>query len=50
VLRQAATDFLSWTKLGLAPLRIAVNVSPNQLKHKSFISELEKAIRVDQLG
>lgn len=50
VLRQAAKDFLSWTTLGLAPLRIAVNVSPNQLKHKSFISELEKALRVDQLG
>lgn len=50
VLQQAAKDFLSWTKLGLAPLRIAVNVSPNQLKHEKFIGELERALRVDQLG
>ena len=50
VLKQAAADFLSWTKLGLAPLRIAVNVSPNQLKDKNFINELQKALRVDKLG
>ncbi len=50
VLRQAAADFLSWTQMGLAPLRIAVNVSPNQLKHESFMSELERALRVDNLG
>jgi EAL domain-containing protein (putative c-di-GMP-specific phosphodiesterase class I) len=50
VLRQAAADFLSWTQLGLRPLRIAVNVSPNQLKHKNFMSELERALRVDNLG
>src|SRR5579863_1046929 len=50
VLRQAAADFLSWTQLGLAPLRIAVNVSPNQLKHKNFLKELEKALRVDKPG
>jgi EAL domain-containing protein (putative c-di-GMP-specific phosphodiesterase class I) len=50
VLRQAAADFLSWTELGLAPLRIAVNVSPNQLKHKDFMTDLEHALRVDKLG
>lgn len=50
VLRQAAADFLCWTKSRLAPLRIAVNVSPNQLKHKNFITELETALRVDKLG
>jgi EAL domain-containing protein (putative c-di-GMP-specific phosphodiesterase class I) len=48
VLRQAAADFLSWTQVGLAPPRIAVNVSPNQLKHSSFMSELEKALRIDK--
>jgi len=50
VLGQAAADFLSWTQLGLAPLRIAVNVSPNQLKHRDFLNELEKALRVDLPG
>ncbi len=50
VLRQAAADFLSWTELGLAPLRIAVNVSPCQLKDRNFMNDLEKALRVGRLG
>jgi EAL domain-containing protein (putative c-di-GMP-specific phosphodiesterase class I) len=50
VLKQAATDFLSWTRRGLAPLRIAVNVSPSQLKHENFINELERALRMDKVG
>jgi EAL domain-containing protein (putative c-di-GMP-specific phosphodiesterase class I) len=50
VLKQAAADLLSWTQQGLAPLRIAVNVSPNQLRHRNFINELEKALRIDEIG
>ncbi len=50
VLRQAADDFCRWTRQGLAPLRIAVNVSPHQLKQKNFIAELEKALRMGEVG
>ena len=50
VLKQAADDFCVWTEKGLAPLRIAVNVSPVQLKHKNFISDLESALRIDTPG
>lgn len=49
VLEQAAADFCIWTEKGLAPLRIAVNVSPNQLKHKHFIDELERALRIGKV-
>ncbi len=50
VLKQAADDFCVWTEKGLAPLRIAVNVSPVQLKHKNFIDDLEKALRINTPG
>ncbi len=36
VLRQALADFLRWQSLGLAPPRIAVNVSPLQLRDRGF--------------
>ena len=47
VLEQAATDFCLWTERGLAPLRIAVNVSPNQLKHPNVIEDLQRALFMD---
>ncbi len=50
VLKQAATDFHVWTEKGLAPPRIAVNVSPKQLKHANFIRELERTLRVGEAG
>lgn len=50
VLRQAAADFHTWTERGLAPLRIAVNVSPHQLLHENFIAELETALCIDGVG
>ena len=50
VLEQASEDFCVWTEKGLAPLRIAVNVSQVQLKHKNFIDDLAKALRINRPG
>lgn len=46
-LRQAVADYLRWRAAGLAAVRIAVNVSPLQLRHRGFIAEVEQAIGVD---
>jgi diguanylate cyclase (GGDEF)-like protein/PAS domain S-box-containing protein len=46
-LHQAITDYLRWRNAGLAAVRIAVNVSPLQLRHRGFIAEIEGAICVD---
>jgi EAL domain-containing protein (putative c-di-GMP-specific phosphodiesterase class I) len=50
VLEQAAEDFCVWTDKGLAPLRIAVNVSPVQLKHEHFIDDLQRALHISKPG
>lgn len=46
-LGQAIEDYLRWRAAGLPAVRIAVNVSPLQLRHRGFISEIEQAIGVD---
>lgn len=46
-LRQAIKDYLYWRKAGLTAVRIAVNVSPLQLRQSNFIAEIEQAIGVD---
>ena len=46
-LRQAINDALRWRSAGLAAVRIAVNVSPLQLRHRSFIDEVKQAISID---
>jgi diguanylate cyclase (GGDEF)-like protein/PAS domain S-box-containing protein len=46
-LRKAIEDFLLWRKAGLAPVRIAVNVSPLQLRNRGFIDEIRQLIGVD---
>ena len=43
-LQQAVRDHLRWRNAGLAGVRIAVNVSPLQLRSRSFIAEIEAAI------
>jgi diguanylate cyclase (GGDEF)-like protein len=40
VLRQAARDCERWRRLGISPLRVAVNVSAMQIRRPSFIDEL----------
>jgi EAL domain-containing protein (putative c-di-GMP-specific phosphodiesterase class I) len=46
-LRQAVEDYLRWRAAGLAAVRIAVNVSPLQLRDRGFIAEIEQAIGID---
>ena len=47
VLRKAIADFLRWREAGLQAVRIAVNVSPLQLRDRRFITEVEQALRID---
>jgi diguanylate cyclase (GGDEF)-like protein/PAS domain S-box-containing protein len=46
-LHKAIEDYLRWHNVGLAPVRIAVNVSPLQLRHRDFIAEIERTIGID---
>ncbi|WPC68682.1 EAL domain-containing protein [Rhodoferax ferrireducens] len=46
-LRQAIEDALRWRSAGLAAVRVAVNVSPLQLRHRGFIDEVRQAISID---
>ena len=46
-LHKAVEDYLRWRNSGLMAVRIAVNVSPLQLRHRGFNDEIEAAIRVD---
>jgi diguanylate cyclase (GGDEF)-like protein len=46
-LRQAVNDYLGWRAAGLPAVRIAVNVSPLQLRDRGFIDEVRSAIRID---
>ena len=49
-LQQAVADHLRWRTLGLNAVRIAVNVSALQLRHRGFIKEVQAAIGVDALA
>jgi diguanylate cyclase (GGDEF)-like protein len=46
-LRKAIADYLRWRDSGLAAVRIAVNVSPLQLRNRGFIDEIKQLISVD---
>jgi diguanylate cyclase (GGDEF)-like protein/PAS domain S-box-containing protein len=46
-LRKAIEDYLRWRNAGLPAVRIAVNVSPLQLRHRGFVAEIEQVIGVD---
>jgi diguanylate cyclase (GGDEF)-like protein/PAS domain S-box-containing protein len=46
-LRRAIEDHLRWRTAGLDPVRIAVNVSPMQLRHRDFVAEIREAIGID---
>ncbi|MDZ4252938.1 MAG: EAL domain-containing protein [Sulfuritalea sp.] len=46
-LHQAIADYLRWRAAGLPAVRIAVNVSPLQLRNRGFINEVEHAIAID---
>jgi diguanylate cyclase (GGDEF)-like protein len=44
VLQRAVADYLAWVAKGLHPPRIAVNVSPAQLRRKHFLAELKACL------
>ncbi|HEY8857656.1 MAG TPA: GGDEF domain-containing phosphodiesterase, partial [Rugosibacter sp.] len=46
-LRQAIADYLCWRAAGLPTVRIAVNVSPLQLRHRGFIDEISQVVGID---
>jgi diguanylate cyclase (GGDEF)-like protein len=46
-LGKAIEDYLRWRSEGLAAVRIAVNVSPLQLRNRGFLAQIEQAIAVD---
>jgi len=46
-MRKVVEDYLRWRTAGLNAVRIAVNVSPLQLRHRGFIAEIRQAIGVD---
>ena len=45
VIRTACTQYRKWRKEGLAPLRVAVNLSARQLREESFISVVERVLK-----
>ena len=46
-LRRAIEDYLRWRAAGLPAVRIAVNVSPLQLRNRGLIAEIEQVIGID---
>jgi len=46
-LRQAIEDYLRWRAAGLPAVRIAVNVSPLQLRNRGFVAEIREVIGTD---
>jgi EAL domain-containing protein (putative c-di-GMP-specific phosphodiesterase class I) len=48
--RQAIHDSLKWRAAGHPPIRIAVNVSPLQLRNRGFVAEIAQALAVDYLA
>jgi EAL domain-containing protein (putative c-di-GMP-specific phosphodiesterase class I) len=45
-LHKAIADHQRWRRLGLPAVRIAVNVSPLQLRHRRFVAQIEEAVSV----
>ena len=49
-LGQAVDDYLRWHRLGLSAVRIAVNVSPMQLRQRNFVGEIQNVTGKDALA
>jgi PAS domain S-box-containing protein/diguanylate cyclase (GGDEF)-like protein len=50
VLRQAAEDCKRWTRMGLGPLRVAVNVSAQQIRRRTFVDNCLAAASLCTMG
>jgi diguanylate cyclase (GGDEF)-like protein/PAS domain S-box-containing protein len=46
-LHKAVKEYLRWRAAGLPAVRIAVNVSPLQVRNTGFVAEIEEAIAID---
>jgi diguanylate cyclase (GGDEF)-like protein/PAS domain S-box-containing protein len=46
-LHRAIADYLRWIRAHLAAVRIAVNVSPQQLRHRDFVADIKLALDID---
>lgn len=46
-LKKAMTDVVLWQEKGLKPLRVAVNISPVQLRQEDFVGSVESALNGD---
>ncbi|MEP7245894.1 MAG: EAL domain-containing protein [Gammaproteobacteria bacterium] len=46
VMMQAVTDQSRWVTLGLAAPRMSINVSPIQLRQRSFLDDIEAAVAI----
>jgi diguanylate cyclase (GGDEF)-like protein/PAS domain S-box-containing protein len=49
-LHRAIADYLRWIRAGLAAVRIAVNVSPQQLRNRDFVADIKLAVAVDPMA
>ncbi len=47
-LRTAIADYLRWRAAGLSGIRVAVNVSPLQLRNRQFLGELEQITGINE--
>jgi len=45
-LNKALSDYQRWRRAGLPAVRIAVNVSPLQLRHRGFVAQIEEAVGI----
>jgi diguanylate cyclase (GGDEF)-like protein len=49
-LHQAIADYQRWRRAGLPAVRIAVNVSPLQLRNRRFVAQVEEAVGLTEDG
>jgi diguanylate cyclase (GGDEF)-like protein/PAS domain S-box-containing protein len=49
-LLRAIADHLRWILAGFAAVRIAVNVSPQQLRHRDFVADIKLAVGIDSMA
>ncbi|MEO8754332.1 MAG: EAL domain-containing protein [Casimicrobiaceae bacterium] len=47
-LHRAIADYLRWRNAGLAAVRIAVNVSPLQLRNRGYVDEIRQAVGIGE--
>jgi diguanylate cyclase (GGDEF)-like protein len=45
-LRRAIADYQRWRRAGLTAVRVAVNVSPLQLRNQNFVADIREAVSV----